>query len=70
MEDDPVHEDPHDTEGQQRQGQDQESDGPHRLAVALREDGSMWSWGDNSYGQAGDGTTAGPRGARVTTSFK
>jgi alpha-tubulin suppressor-like RCC1 family protein len=29
-----------------------------RHSLALRSDGTVWAWGDNSYGQLGDGTTA------------
>ncbi len=29
------------------------------FSVALREDGTVWSWGDNDFGQLGDGTQAG-----------
>src|SRR6185436_3593004 len=28
----------------------------HDHALALRSDGSVWSWGDNLWGQLGDGT--------------
>jgi hypothetical protein len=29
--------------------------------VAIRDDGSFWAWGSNSYGELGDGTSAGRR---------
>lgn len=29
----------------------------HRHSVALQDDGTVWTWGKNEYGQLGDGTT-------------
>ncbi len=29
----------------------------HAHSLALRNDGTVWAWGDNTYGQLGDGTT-------------
>jgi len=29
----------------------------YRHSMAIRSDGSLWAWGDNRYGQLGDGTT-------------
>ena len=31
--------------------------GSHSHSIALKNDGTVWTWGDNSYGQLGDGTT-------------
>lgn len=31
--------------------------GPYVNTVALRSNGTLWVWGDNEYGQLGDGTT-------------
>ncbi|MCR5890447.1 hypothetical protein LRS06_22220 [Hymenobacter sp. J193] len=30
-----------------------------RHTVAMRTDGTLWAWGNNTFGQLGDGTTAG-----------
>jgi alpha-tubulin suppressor-like RCC1 family protein len=38
-----------------------------RHSLALRDDGTVWAWGDNSVGQLGDGTTTN-RGAPVQVS--
>jgi hypothetical protein len=37
--------------------------GQHSLA--LKQDGSVWAWGSNSHGQAGDGTSGGQKTAPV-----
>ncbi len=29
----------------------------HAYNIALKDDGTVWTWGDNSYGQLGDGTS-------------
>jgi alpha-tubulin suppressor-like RCC1 family protein len=29
----------------------------YNFSVALKSDGTVWAWGNNSYGQLGDGTT-------------
>ena len=29
----------------------------YRHSMVIKEDGSLWAWGENSYGQLGDGTT-------------
>jgi len=33
----------------------------YRHTVAIKSDGTLWSWGDNGYGQLGDGTTDGKK---------
>ncbi len=32
-------------------------DGGYYHTVAVKTDGTLWAWGDNTYGQLGDGTT-------------
>ena len=34
-------------------------------SLALKDDGTVWAWGDNGYGQLGDGTTANYRRSSV-----
>ena len=39
----------------------------YRHSVALKDDGTVWTWGDNVYGQLGNGTTTGTnRGTQVS----
>jgi alpha-tubulin suppressor-like RCC1 family protein len=44
-------------------------DGGSLHSIALGADGRVWAWGDNSFGQAGDGTLAPRPLARVGTQF-
>ena len=39
--------------------------------IALKTDGTVWAWGDNAFGQIGNGTTSDPDGeVQVGTGFK
>jgi alpha-tubulin suppressor-like RCC1 family protein len=33
------------------------SAGESDYTLAVKDDGTIWAWGDNQYGQLGDGTT-------------
>jgi alpha-tubulin suppressor-like RCC1 family protein len=45
--------------------------GGNAHTLAIKTDGSLWAWGENDYGQLGDGTTATKRSpVQVGTDFR
>ncbi len=44
-------------------------DGGYAHTIALKNDGTVWTWGNNSYGQLGDGTTTGSKTPQTLTNI-